>query len=335
MSALVGGLIDGSGGSPLGPQLSDHARELHTKMLGSVAGVPKMYTQKELQTLLPLVKSLGDLMMIVQELLDHNLIKLVKQNNELKFQAVDASEAAKKTAMSSEESLVYSYIEASGREGIWSKTIKARTNLHQHVVLKCLKSLESQRYVKSVKSVKYPTRKIYMLYNLQPSVEVTGGPWFTEGELDVEFINSLLTIVWRFVAENTFPNGFGDDTTTQSRDVQYVPGHKSYSSTGEILEFISASQVTNVQLRASDIRALCEVLLYDDKLEQTGHDCYRATLQSLNQLSGGVEANEARDPKGTQPALSDCDEFSIFDHYKVVPPVHSDAEAVFFDEWVL
>ena len=33
-----------------------------------------------------------------------------------------------------------------------------------------------------------------MLYNLQPSIDVTGGPWFTDSELDTEFIETLLEV---------------------------------------------------------------------------------------------------------------------------------------------
>lgn len=46
--------------------------------------------------------------------------------------------------------------------------------------------------IKSVKSVKFPTRKIYMLSELQPSIELSGGPWYTDNELDTEFIGVLL-----------------------------------------------------------------------------------------------------------------------------------------------
>lgn len=56
--------------------------------------------------------------------------------------------------MSKDEAMVYSYIESSGTEGIWTKTIKAKTNLHQSVVQRCLKSLEGKRYIKNIKSVK-------------------------------------------------------------------------------------------------------------------------------------------------------------------------------------
>ena len=65
------------------------------------------------------------------------------------------------------------------------------------------KNLENNRYIKSIKSVKHPTRKIYMLYNLQPSIDVTGGPWFTDSELDTEFIETLLEVCWRFIVGKT------------------------------------------------------------------------------------------------------------------------------------
>ena len=308
-------------------QLSDRAKELHNVMITKGSGA--LFTQQELSERSGLA-SLSDLMSIVQELLDKNLLKLVKQNNELKFQAVDFFEAQKKSTMSAEEALVYSYIESSGREGIWSKTIKARTNLHQHVVLKCLKSLESQRYVKSVKSVKHPTRKIYMLYHLQPSIEVTGGPWFTDSELDVEFINSLLTIVWRFVSECTYPGGFSN-FQNGCQGALYAPGIKNYCSLEDILQFIEQAQVANVQLNLGDIRSLCEVLVYDDKLERVLHDHYRVTLSSvmqMNQVASVSQADDATDMYAES-------EYSIFDFHTVMAPSSMDKEAVYFDEWVL
>ncbi|CCE62060.1 hypothetical protein TPHA_0B03880 [Tetrapisispora phaffii CBS 4417] len=347
-------------------ELSDSAKNLHNGMVKNIDKT--LFTQQELQDLSN-ISSLSDLMILIQELLNKNLIKLVKQNNELKFQAVDISEAAKKSTMTAEESLVYSYIEASGREGIWTKTIKARTNLHQHVVLKCLKSLESQRYVKSVKSVKYPTRKIYMLYNLQPSIDITGGPWFTDSELDVEFINSLLTIVWRYVSEKSFPNGFKNFSNENGKKTLYAPHVKNYSTAEEILNFISNAQVANVELNIDNIRSLCEVLVYDDKLEKTQHDCYRVTLQSVLQLTNNNNITSSststsisngdnnensiqikkedettsettksiQQPNKIKNNLMDIEEneFSIFNHYNYLPASQQDKEAVYFDEWVL
>lgn len=305
-------------------KLSDPAKELHEKMCSREAGA--LFSQQELLKILN-TGSLSDLMQYVQELLDKNLLKLVKQNKELRFQAVDVAEAEKKSGMSSDEALVYSYIEASGREGIWTKTIKAKTNLHQHVVLKCLKSLESQRYVKSVKSVKYPTRKIYMLYNLQPSIDVTGGPWFTDSELDVEFINSLLTIVWRFTSERTYPNGF-NNFAEDEKEVLYSSNVKSYTTTEEILDFISESGISTEQLTKPDIRSLCEVLVYDDKLEKVAFDCFRVTLQSVKQMTQPLGGE-------TGSGLAKSEEYSIFNHTDLLAPSTADKDVLYFDEWNL
>ena len=40
-----------------------------------------------------------------------------------------------------------------------------------------------------------------MLYHLEPSVELTGGPWYTDGELDSEFIKLLCRACYRIIKE--------------------------------------------------------------------------------------------------------------------------------------
>jgi hypothetical protein len=40
-----------------------------------------------------------------------------------------------------------------------------------------------------------------MLFHLTPSVEMTGGPWFTDHELDTEFIKQLLGAVLSFIKQ--------------------------------------------------------------------------------------------------------------------------------------
>src|SRR3954452_25500689 len=72
-------------------------------------------------------------------------------------------------SLSPDEALIYSYIDSSQREGIWTRTLAQRSNLHRGLMAKCLKSLESKGLIKAIKSVKYPTRKIYMLAHLIPS----------------------------------------------------------------------------------------------------------------------------------------------------------------------
>jgi DNA-directed RNA polymerase III subunit RPC6 len=40
-----------------------------------------------------------------------------------------------------------------------------------------------------------------MLFHLDPSVEMTGGPWYTDNELDTEFIKLLSRACLQFVKD--------------------------------------------------------------------------------------------------------------------------------------
>ncbi|KAK6463898.1 34-kDa subunit of RNA polymerase III (C) [Scheffersomyces coipomensis] len=314
--------------------VSERAHVLHEKMLESPSST--LFNQQELQDLLQITKPV-ELLNLAQELINRKLVKLVKQGDELKFQAVSVAEANKITKMTDDEAMIYSYIEDSGREGIWTKTIRARTNLHQHVVVKCLKSLENQRYIKSIKSVKHPTRKIYMLYNLQPSIELTGGPWFTDSELDTEFIDSLLTVIWRFAASKTYPTAF--QTTEDSNPVQssYPSNHTGFVNLDTIMEFITSNKITNVDLVINDIKSLCDVLVYDDKLELIIHttDTYKATWQSVLEAGSGRPYEDKANKDVINEKFREVlkpKSFSIFEHYSVLPEVE-EADTTYLDAW--
>lgn len=300
------------------------------------APASKLFDQEELQKIIN-VTNPSELLDMVQELIDGKLVKLVKVGEDLRFQAVLLTEAKKITSMSDDEAMIYSYIEASGREGIWTKTIKAKTNLHQHIVVRCLKSLEGQRYIKSIKSVKHPTRKIYMLYNLQPSIEVTGGPWFTDSELDTEFIDSLLTVIWRFVASKTYPAAFQPPSSNNNIVQSSFPSnHTGYPSLETIVEFITSNRITNIDLAINDIRSLCEVLVYDDKLEVVSGtaDIFKATWQSVLEAGYGRAFDEEDHAKAVDAKLLESirnTQYSIFDHYGVIN--ESDSDMAYFDAW--
>ncbi|ANB14350.1 Rpc34p [Sugiyamaella lignohabitans] len=265
------------------------------------------------------------------------MIKLAQDSQGLCFQAVSVEDAQKVKNMTSDEAMVYSYIETAGREGIWTKTIKMRTNLHQSIVLRCLKSLENQRYIKAIKSVKYPTRKIYMLASLQPSVEVTGGPWFTDSELDSEFIENLLNITWRYVVSLTFPRAFEQDNFADKQGPQqatYPASYKGYPSVTQIHKFVTDSGITNVELGVSDIRALCEVLVYDDRLERRDAGfSYKATWQSVVAFGGGFEGDELDDALDGFTE-SPCGRCPVVDHCGRDGPVNAE-ECVYYDEWLI
>lgn len=295
--------------------LSELAAELHHRMSINV-----QHTQDELALMID-INGTQELLKHVQELINHDLIKIIdKGNGSLSFEKVEVEEAQKIKGMSAEEAMVYSHIQAAGRDAIWTKTITSRTNLHQQVVISCLKSLKSKGYIKEVKSVKNPSRKMYMQSTLQPSLEVTGGPWFTDSELDSEFVENLLNVIWSFVVRESFPDAFGN-----KKQELYPANYKGYPSVTDIHKFVEDSNVTKEVLGVHNIRSLCEVLVYDDRLERRdGGAAYRATWKSVldamgeNDLDGFTESS-----CGRCPVFSLCEDGG---------PVNS--ECPYYDEWL-
>jgi DNA-directed RNA polymerase III subunit RPC6 len=56
--------------------------------------------------------------------------------------------------------------------------MRTQTSLAQAHITKILRVLEQQRaLVKSVRGINHPSRKLYILANLEPSRELTGGAW--------------------------------------------------------------------------------------------------------------------------------------------------------------
>ncbi|KAG2073840.1 hypothetical protein BDR04DRAFT_1126991 [Suillus decipiens] len=119
----------------------------------------------------------------------------------ISFRAVMKKEIEVKKDMSGEEAMVLGHIQASANEGTWTKQLKAKTEPHQTLIDRCLKLLVQKQLVKAIKAVRHPTRKIYMLAHLEPSVELTGGPWYTDNELDTEFIKLLSTARLHYIRD--------------------------------------------------------------------------------------------------------------------------------------
>lgn len=55
--------------------------------------------------------------------------------------------------------------------------MKFKTNLQQPQITKILKVLEGRSLVKAIKPVSQPSKKFYMLFDLEPAREITGGAW--------------------------------------------------------------------------------------------------------------------------------------------------------------
>jgi hypothetical protein len=109
-------------------------------------------------------------------------------STELFYQLVSDTVAQQFHGLDISARMVYQVIERSGNLGIWTKDIRIQTNIQQQALNKIFKALESRQLIKPVKSVVAKSKKLYMLYNLNPSKELTGGVWYSDLEFDHEFI---------------------------------------------------------------------------------------------------------------------------------------------------
>ncbi|KZT63169.1 hypothetical protein DAEQUDRAFT_734121 [Daedalea quercina L-15889] len=231
----------------------------------ALADSKKSITPKECEALVPESKARMD---AVNFLLATGLLKAMKDpKGNVLFRAVMKKEMEVKKDMSGEETMVLSHIQASGNEGIWTKHLKAKTELHQTVIDRCLKSLTQKQLIKAVKSVKYPTRKIYMLFHLDPSVEMTGGPWYTDNELDTEFIKLLCSACLRFVRDRSLPKA-SSSSPPNSMLLYPIGAAPAYPTAAQVLNFLRKSRITETTLEVEHVEMLLGVLVLDGEVER-------------------------------------------------------------------
>eukprot|EP01027_Heterolobosea_sp_BB2_P008645 GEZU01012827.1.p1 GENE.GEZU01012827.1~~GEZU01012827.1.p1 ORF type:complete len:206 (-),score=29.32 GEZU01012827.1:125-742(-) len=141
----------------------------------------------------------------INHLLQMGRLSVFQDGDALIYKAVSDDIAAKFKGLGQEEMLIYQLIEQSGNVGIWNRELKSKSNLQQPQIAKILKTLESRKLIKPVTSVSGKNKKVYMLYNLEPSTDITGGPWYNNGEFDVPFIEILHDRCYKYILAKVLP----------------------------------------------------------------------------------------------------------------------------------
>jgi len=222
--------------------------------------------------------SINDLVTVGNSLSKKDLIEIRSSgtgpgNNVLTFVAVSEDEVHKLRSMDANEKIIYGYIKEAGSKGIWQKDLKIKSGIHQKQVLASLKALEKRKIIKTVKSIKNSIKRVYMLYELAPSDEVTGGTFYQDNELDVEFIEILSTAIYRKILKDSMPT---------SEDQLLPANYPHYPTVSSLSNFLNSSDLfrSGVSLDNDDVQGLLDRLVYDGKIEKR----LRSSL-----ASGGAE----------------------------------------------
>ncbi|CAM1504400.1 Fc.00g019910.m01.CDS01 [Cosmosporella sp. VM-42] len=135
---------------------------------------------------------------VVQSLSDDKLFITMREGSgAVLWKWRDAQEAHKyKQCAKEEEVMVYSLIDDSGGDGIWSQTLQRRLNMHDSVLKTTLKTLQTKGLIAPFKNVEHPNKKMYIKASIRPSDRATGGPWYTDQNFDEPFIDEMSRVVF-------------------------------------------------------------------------------------------------------------------------------------------
>ena len=240
--------------------------------------------------------------------------------------------------LSNDEAVVYAYIENSGREGVWTKSIRTRIGLSQTVVDKCLKVLEQRKLIKATRNVKYPTRKCYILAGLQPSEASTGGAFYTDGVLDDEFVHQMAAWTERFVIARSWSHrphaeslkkkniakwtkeqaeklraeelARGDVIRDRTEDMLPMPpGFTGYPTLSEITQAVNKSKISGVVMKQNEMQQVLQILIWDAKIERVPSiKGYRAVRQVQGNDSTDFGNGLTEAPCGRCPVIEICED---------------------------
>ena len=250
----------------------------------------------------------------------------------------DNGRTSRYRALTQDEALVYSYVEASQRDGIWTKLLRSKTGLHMHPMNRAIKTLESKNYIKSIKTARWPSRKTYILAKLQPSEDVTGGPFYTDGLLDEEFIRQMLYWIERYVIgrswwhppmpeaskkklnpkmsqleiEQARAKELQSKKSMRTRSDAMLPfpvQYNGFPTLGEITKAINAAGLSALILKESELAQMLDVLCWDARLEKIKNGKTYRAVRLIAEIDSTTSHNGLTEsPCGRCPVFEFCED---------------------------
>ncbi|KAK1991594.1 RNA polymerase Rpc34 [Colletotrichum falcatum] len=140
------------------------------------------------------------LLKVLQSLTNDRLLIAVSSQTGLAWRWRSVEDAEKyKLCSTDEQRMVYGAIDDAGGDGIWSKSIQNRLNMHDSVLKTALKQLQGKGLIAPFKNVEHPNKRMFIKASMRPSERATGGPWFTDSTLDEAFIEDLQRVIFDYV----------------------------------------------------------------------------------------------------------------------------------------
>jgi DNA-directed RNA polymerase III subunit RPC6 len=257
-------------------------QQIQNRILTICRKYPDGVTDEELREEFKSLRNDSILVDAINQLLNQRRLRLFQTGNTLIYKEVSHEEAAKFSGLTPEDITVYQIIEKGDNKGVWTKDIKFRSKLQPKQIATILKKLKTKNLIKPVKTIHGKNKIVYMLANIEPSREITGGVWYSGTEYNSPLIEKL-----------------------QKECCTYVYNRK-FVSADQILEYIRSSGIcSEVDLREEDIVSILNTLIYDGLIEQTFDlTSHRAFFKPSGTLTPTNAFSEI--PCSTCPVFDQC-----------------------------
>ena len=194
-------------------------------------------------------------------LLKGRIVLLETRGGDLVYKLQSKEKIEKYKQLSESEKPIYQLLEDAGNRGLCTREIKEKTGITTVRINKILGSMEDKGLIKVYKSIQGKKKKVYMLSEVEPSSEITGGIWYNESEFNTELIERLC-----------------------EKCIAYIE-RKGTASRKEITLYIRTLGLVPGDMQEEDLQSILNILYFDDKIEFV-KDQAEEGISPENRMSG-------------------------------------------------
>jgi len=222
--------------------MEENKEDCEKKVLDLVIKYPKGLADSEFDKLLPLNQDQKT--KVINALLMKRRILLLETNGgELGYKYQSEEKAEKYRELTASEIPIYQLLEEAGDHGLTNREIKEKTSINITRLNKILGSMESKGLIKLFKSIQGKKKKVYMLSEIEPSMEITGGIWYSGLEFNKKLIDALSEKCFAFIKKKEVATR--EEITLHVRKLGMLPGN----------------------IKEEEVQSILNTLLFDDKIE--------------------------------------------------------------------
>lgn len=139
---------------------------------------------------------------------------------------------------------MFKLISDAGSQGMWAKDLATKSKIPAGTLARLTKMLEHRKLIKQITPAQYRSRKVWMLYELEPATELSGGSWYKDGQIDSDLIARLRRASMDFISNSAGP--------VSAEDVQRYLATQALSRSLDNIEAILHTLVLDRDLAVSN-----------------------------------------------------------------------------------